>query len=223
MEQQGNHGFARKRAGLLVAGVAAGALLLSGGTFALWNTSGAFTATTVTNGKLASTVTQAGITATYRATDSPKKDTAVTLSSFKMVPGDIVEIDIPVKVELEGDNLYAQMLLTSDASFVVTTGKLTVTGQVFDGTTSLGAPVTFASDGALTETKVADFRAAAAQATVPATATTSVPATTGKQLTLRIKVEFPSATTGTTGATIATDLSKIKFNLKQVRPSAYTF
>ena len=89
-----------------IAGVAGVALLASGGgTFAAWSDSATIDSVdTITAGKLDITNTPA-ITATM-------DDHEVDLTTFKMVPGDVVTLEMPLEVVVDGDNLAAKLDLS---------------------------------------------------------------------------------------------------------------
>lgn len=199
MEQQETQSRGRKRAGIIVAGVAVGALLLSGGTFALWNAAGKFSAASVTNGNLEVAVNGDAMKVVYKSTDmttSMPVDTAMTMAEFEdflMVPGDKISMQVPVKLGLEGDNLYAQLSLNTSKLFKVSTGFLDIKAQLYKGdiadpgtiddANKVGSEIVLDTDGEMTK----DFNwfvrsRLAEQVTLPApNEMTAVPAfTSGK-------------------------------------------
>lgn len=214
MEIQENKSRERKRAGIIIAGVAAGALLLSGGTFALWNAAGTFDAASVTNGNLAVSIKQAGIKTLYKSTDgSMAVDTPMTpeeFANFRMVPGDKVSLQVPVKLIAEGDNLYAKLSLNTEAAFDLDGSFVKIKGQIYKGSidspgtiddaNKLGSEVTLV-DGAQTKDfnwYVRSAKAATQTLQNPNTMTVipafTAPDTGGLDLVLQLSIELPSET-----------------------------
>ncbi|MCL1898043.1 MAG: alternate-type signal peptide domain-containing protein [Micrococcales bacterium] len=119
----------RRRKGI-IAGVAGAALLLSGGTFALWQTSATIDGGTVTAGNMTLT---AGATADWYDV-SPDRDfaaavtivedgdsdpllegEAINISSFLVSPEDVLAAVFDVEVGMEGDNLVGALSLSLGA------------------------------------------------------------------------------------------------------------
>jgi alternate signal-mediated exported protein len=171
-----------------VAGAAGIALLLGGGTFALWNTSATVAAGTVTSGNLAIDTTS--FTPTWQDVSIDKTPTTITTSSFLLVPGDTIKLTQHVHVTATGTNLNAK--LTYDAT--------TVTGAI------TGTTVTFAATGTgVTSTATPNVYAI----TVPSS---------GVDVTCTLTIDFPSSTTGTTGTAQSINLTALGIKLYQTRP-----
>ncbi len=86
-----------------IAGAAGVALLLGGaGTFALWNSSASVAGGNIVAGNLL--VADTGTAGTWTA-----NGTAVTLSSFKAVPGDVLSYTKTIAVTATGNNLVATL------------------------------------------------------------------------------------------------------------------
>ncbi|MDR2381262.1 MAG: alternate-type signal peptide domain-containing protein, partial [Bifidobacteriaceae bacterium] len=96
----------------LVAGAAGVALLLGGSTFALWHDSISASFDDVKHGTLTIAASQVGAKAydarnTQAESDALANENAkeITLSSFLAVPGDKLELDVPVEISASGDNM----------------------------------------------------------------------------------------------------------------------
>lgn len=86
-----------------IAGAAGVALLLGGaGTFALWNSSTAVSGGNIVAGNLL--VADSGTTGAWTA-----NGTAITLASFKAVPGDVLSYTKTIAVTATGNNLVATL------------------------------------------------------------------------------------------------------------------
>jgi len=101
-----------------VAGAAGVALLLGGaGTFALWNSTAGVNVGTVSSGVL--TIAQSGKPAwtdnSIEGTSTPIKE----ISSFRIVPGDKIQLTQDLTIAATGDNLRAE--LSYDATKVMPT------------------------------------------------------------------------------------------------------
>lgn len=96
----------------VVAGAAGAALLLSGGTFALWSDSADVDGGKITTGNLdVDVVNTAWIDSSSDRTDAGH---TIDLNTFKIVPGDTITGKFGVDVGLEGENLLAQLKLATD-------------------------------------------------------------------------------------------------------------
>lgn len=130
-----------------IAGAAGVALLLGGaGTFALWNSSTAVSGGTIVAGNLL--VADSGTVGTWAA-----NGTAMTLSSFKAVPGDVLTYTKTIAVTATGNNLVATLGLgaasitastasaadTALAAYLTKSAVLSATGT---GITASGANYT---------------------------------------------------------------------------------
>lgn len=143
----------RRRLGLL-AGVAGGALLLGGTTYALWSDNALQSGGTISNGNLE--VVPAGAT-TYWDTSADRTDVVVgatpiteldaheidDIASYSIVPGDTLEANYGFVVALEGDNLVAEVNLALAGGTAPPTG-VSFTAQAYydDGGTwtAVGTP-----------------------------------------------------------------------------------
>lgn len=121
-----------------VVAVGAGIVLLTaaGGTFAQWSESENLDGGTVTAGHLDMTVTP-GAWFDTRGTDDPADDTQLDVSTYRMVPGDVIEYRATITPDLVGDNLEAE--LASDLA--------TASGELADFVTTEAT-----LDGAATQT-----------------------------------------------------------------------
>lgn len=175
-----------------VAGAAGVALLLGGaGSFALWNSTESVNVGSVASGTLS--IAQAG-TPTWMDISADKTASAISdISTFKVAPGDTIELTQVVKVDARGNNLRAT--LSYD--------KL-----------SLLAPT--AVDKALLDELVVSLNATGASnvARIAGTETFAVtPAATTSTVTLKVTIKLPTAVTGGTNGTV--DFSKLAFKLQQ--------
>ena len=166
---------------------AAGVALLMGGagTFALWNTSQIAPAGTVASGTLTVALNGSG---TWRDISADRTAANIpAIASWKIVPGDKLELSQTVTVNATGDNLKAT-LSYDDASIKGTLKSLVVVGMNATGGSSvseIGATDTFA-------------------------VTPSASATT---VTITVTVDFPSYRE--TGQAGSLDLSTLAFKLAQ--------
>ncbi|MCU1558721.1 MAG: hypothetical protein JWN09_2716 [Microbacteriaceae bacterium] len=88
-----------------IAGAAGVALLLGGaGTFALWNSSASVAGGTIVAGNLL--VADPGTAGVWTVNGGA---TAITLSSYRVVPGDVLKYTKTVNVTASGDNLVATL------------------------------------------------------------------------------------------------------------------
>ncbi|MCC6270567.1 MAG: alternate-type signal peptide domain-containing protein [Microbacteriaceae bacterium] len=91
-----------------IAGAAGIALLLGGaGSLAYWNTSASLTGATITAGELTITANNDGAWS--------DADGAITIASFRAVPGDVLTYTATFDVTAVGDNLTATVALTGDS------------------------------------------------------------------------------------------------------------
>lgn len=125
----------KKTKGAIAAGAAA--LLLAGGagTFATWNDSKTLNAGTVTAGQLKFTGTPAG--EWYKGTDtSEATGTKVTISTYRIVPGDVLTYKATADFIAQGDNLNATLALDETAAGTfdgLTWGATSVTATGVNG------------------------------------------------------------------------------------------
>lgn len=132
----------RRRTPLLapVAAVLAVAVLAGGTTVALWRTADRAGGGVVTAGDLdltTGTATYQQVTPGLATPGAPTTDPATLLT----MPGDVVAITVPVTVDLEGDNLAADLVVTVDAPSAGG-ARTSATYRVHD---SAGDPVTSAA------------------------------------------------------------------------------
>lgn len=131
---------------LALAGAAVG-----GGTFATWSQSASSAGGTITAGRLAvaqnaQTVYDVSSDRTDATTTVPvtnlKGHTITSLSTYRTVPGDSIQINVPVDLALEGDNLAADLTVDTTAATGTLTGAdgVTVTYDVYN-TMNAAAPV----------------------------------------------------------------------------------
>ena len=125
----------------VIAGLAGLALLSGGTTFALWSDSDSIPGGTITNGELGVAATGVDwFDVSPDRTDVTVDATPVTeldghtidLSTWRMVPGDVAEGTYGLDVTLVGDNLVANLDITSSGGTAALPEGLTVTYQVFD-------------------------------------------------------------------------------------------
>lgn len=105
-----------RRASMLVAGGAAAALLLGAGgaTFALWSGSATFAGAPITAGDL--NITRGDgywQQVTPGVTDPASGSLEMAAADFPSMPGDIVEVVIPIQTTLQGENLQAELSVDS--------------------------------------------------------------------------------------------------------------
>ncbi|WP_120003236.1 alternate-type signal peptide domain-containing protein [Nesterenkonia muleiensis] len=90
-----------------VAGAAGVALLMSGGTYALWSDSADVDGGTITSGNLEVDF----LKSSWKDVSKDRSDYphSIDLEDFKIIPGDTIEGTFPVDVGLEGENLVADL------------------------------------------------------------------------------------------------------------------
>ncbi|MET3770148.1 alternate signal-mediated exported protein [Marisediminicola sp. UYEF4] len=175
-----------------VAGAAGVALLLGGaGSFALWNSTESVNVGSVASGTLS--IAQAG-TPTWMDVSADKAASAIDdISTFKVAPGDTIELTQVVEIDARGNNLRATLSYDELSLAAVTAAdkalldELVITLDAAGGTnvTRIGSTETFA--------------------VTPATSTSTV--------TLTVTIEFPDTVTGATNGTV--DFSALAFKLQQ--------
>ena len=124
---------------------------LSSGTYALWSQSATGSGGTITAGRLAVAQNAQAIydvsqdrtdgTATAPVTNL-KGHTITSLATYRTVPGDSIQVNIPVDLALEGDNLAADLTVDTAAATGTLTGVdgVTVTYDVYN-TINAASPV----------------------------------------------------------------------------------
>jgi alternate signal-mediated exported protein len=102
-----------------IAGAAGIALLLGGaGSLAYWNTSASLTGATITAGELTITANNDGAWSDAGG--------AITIASFRAVPGDVLTYTASFDVTAVGDNLTATVALTGDSIAAASTSPADV-------------------------------------------------------------------------------------------------
>lgn len=98
----------------IIAGAAGAALLIGGGTFALWSDSASINNNTLTTGNLdivaaACATDAANVVWTDQSPNRSDLGHAITASTWRGVPGDVIQGEFCFSGALEGDNLVAQL------------------------------------------------------------------------------------------------------------------
>ncbi len=177
-----------------VAGAAGVALLLGGaGTFALWNSTATVNVGTVASGTLS--IASSG-TPSWRDISPDRTAAAIpSISSYKIVPGDKLELTQVVTINATGNNLAAT--LSYDDASIVASGAANA---------ALKSALVFAVDatGGANVTRIGT------------TNTFSVtPAASTSTVTLKVTVDLPSSVSGTTAQAGSVDFSALAFKLQQ--------
>lgn len=108
-----------------VATLGLGALVLSGGTLALWQDQATVSSAKISTGHLAVAVDSqtaydiSDLKLQSTKTFTSSADKQVDLASYSAVPGDSIRIVQPVTVDLEGDNLAAELGIVSASGATV--------------------------------------------------------------------------------------------------------
>lgn len=126
----------RKGLAMVIGATAAGAIVLGGGTFALWSASDSFTGGEITAGDL--NIVQTEDTTVWDVSDDRDDATDVVMGTagtdevlgheisdtdeWRMVPGDTVAFTQSADLTLVGDNLVASLSLTTAAGDVIDDG-----------------------------------------------------------------------------------------------------
>lgn len=108
-------------------GAAAGVALLLGGagTFAMWNTTTSTDPATINTGQLS----LAEATGTWKHGGA-----TIDLSSFHLVPGDVITYTVPLTITATGDDLKAKLTVDSGSiSGLTTSGDVTVATALSSG------------------------------------------------------------------------------------------
>lgn len=179
-----------------VAGAAGVALLLGGaGTFALWNSTETVNVGSVASGTLNIAKTGTAVWKNVSA-DGPVGGTVIpTITSYKIVPGDKLELTQSVTINATGNNLAAT--LTYDDTSITAAGTANA---------ALKSALVFAADatGGANVTRIGTTNSFAV---TPAASTSTVQ--------LKITVELPAATSGVTAQGGNVDFSALAFKLQQ--------
>lgn len=214
----------------VIAGLAGLALLSGGTTFALWSDSDSIPGGTITNGELGVTAASVGwFDVSPDRTDvtadlTPVTDLdghAIDLSTWRMVPGDVAEGTYGLDVTLEGDNLVANLDITSANGTVSLPEGLAISYRVYD---AAGTEVTAAVlDGASTTLRFAAPRTGQAAGAPVNTGTIVVDDSTDADLFVVVTADWSAEASGTTAASTmnaATVLKDLAVSLQQDRDGA---
>ena len=179
-----------------IAGAAGVALLLGGaGTFALWNSTETVSGGTVASGTL--TIAKSGSPSWKNVSSDAAVGGVVipAISSYKIVPGDKIELTQVVTINATGNNLKAT--LSYDDATVTT--------------------VTPADDALKSELLVTvDATGSANVARIGTGNTFAVtPSGSSSTVTLTVTIELPSSVAGTTAQAGTVGLTAFGFNLEQ--------
>lgn len=131
----------------VIAGIAGLALLGGGTTFALWSDSDTISGATITNGQLS--VDALGAMVWTDESNDVSGSPEIDLDTFRMVPGDLLRGSQSLEVEVEGNNLVADLLVDTAAATVPT--GVEVTYDVLQGSTVLASDVALGTDTPLTD------------------------------------------------------------------------
>jgi len=174
-----------------VAGAAGVALLLGGaGSFALWNSTATVNVGSVASGTLSIAATGAP---TWKDISAGKTASAIAdISTFKIAPGDTIELTQVVEIDAVGDNLRAT--LSYDA--------LNATALAADQELLDKLVITLDATGGDNVVRILDTQTFDV---APATSTTTV--------TVKVTIKLPSTVTSATNGTV--DFSKLAFKLQQ--------
>lgn len=183
----------------IIAGVAGIGLLSGGATFALWSDTETMAGGTITAGEL--DISKVAETRIWEDISADVTAHEIDPTAFQMVPGDTIRLSEDLKIELEGDNLDAQVVIDApgltgdladhlDATYTVLYGDDEVpggSGQIEDGTFSGFSPVEVGTE------------------------------IDGNVYTVQIDVEFPAGTENQNGVNLQALLADMDFTLEQLR------
>lgn len=178
-----------------IAGAAGVALLLGGaGTFALWNDDATVNVGSVASGTL--TIARSGPAVwTDVSVGAVSPGVISPIGSYRIVPGDKIELTQDVKIKATGNNLKAT--LSYDDATITTAGSDDV-----DLKSALIVTV--------------DATGGANVSRIGATNTFAVtPSTTTSTVTLKVTIELPSTVSGTFAQTGTVGLAALGFKLDQ--------
>lgn len=179
-----------------VAGAAGVALLVGGaGTFALWNSTATVNVGTVSSGTL---LIAASGTPSWKdiSSDGPLGGTVIsTISDYRIVPGDTLQLTQEITVDATGNNLTAT-LSYDDASIVAATAA----------DAALKSELVFAMDatGGANVTRIGTGNTFAV-----------TPASGQSIVTLTVTIDLSSTVSGTTAQGGTVDFSTLSFKLAQ--------
>ncbi len=181
-----------------IAGAAGVALLLGGaGTFALWNSAATVAGGVVASGTL--TIANSGAASWKNVSaDAVVGGVAIpAIASYRIVPGDRIELSQSVTIIATGNNLVAD--LSYDDATIVGTG---VAGLALKSALLVSLDASGTGITRVGSTNV--FTVAPS-----ASATTAI---------VKVTIELPSTVTGTVGQSGSIDLSGVSLKLVQSRP-----
>lgn len=195
-----------------IAGIAGGALLLGGTTFALWSDSITVPSGVITSGNLDVELLETSwqdISADR--TDGPH---AIDLSTFKIVPGDEIQGTFAVDLGLSGENLVAKLSLSGSnaLSGALASGLIDLSYTVLD---DQGAVVVSGGSTGV------DLNLASRDNSQPGTMLT-IPATTDgtAEFTVNVAVTFNETVSDRDLTQVSADLAESAIELVQVRTGA---
>ncbi len=172
----------------VIAGIAGLALLGGGTTFALWSDSATLTGATITNGNLDVTATGTMAWADVSSDTVGAPVSIPIIADWQMVPGDALEGSQSLTVEVEGDNLVANLLV--DTVSATLPAGVTATYDVLRGATVVANDIALGTDTPITDVESGTY-------------------------TVVLNVAFGAAATGSMEATTA--LQNVTVSLSQVR------
>lgn len=201
----------------IVAGAAGAALLISGGTYALWNDSATTDGGTITAGNLD---VEAVGTPTWNDVSGDRTDSphVIDLSTFKIVPGDTITGAYGFDLGLQGDNIVAELALTGDALSGDLAEGLTATYTLKQGATVIGTATGSLGSGI-------DVQLTSSDNTGDTTGATVVPATVdgAADVTLEVAITFDENTDERDLVQTTAALAAASATLTQVRADAPGF
>lgn len=186
----------------LIAG-AAGILLLAGGsTYALWSDSATVAGGTIATGNLDIAVG----TASWNEISDPEAIVAVpAIGSYKMVPGDILQLTQPVTITTSGDKMLGKLTVSSaqvnDAALFTASQGVTASYKLYDGAT-LVTPTSGAGAFGPTAATVYNFPTGL----------------NAKAYTVQVTLAFDQTTPAQIKTNLSAALRDLTFTLDQVRP-----
>src|SRR5690606_2413486 len=133
----------------VIAGIAGLALLGGGTTFALWSDSATLTGATITNGNLDVTATGTMAWADVSSDTVGAPVSIPSIGDWRMVPGDALEGSQSLTVEVEGDNLVANLLV--DTVSATLPAGVTATYDVLRGATVVADDIALGTDTPITD------------------------------------------------------------------------
>lgn len=162
-----------------IAAAAGFALLLGGaGTFAYWNSSQTISGSTIVSGNLL--VTDPGPAGVWTINGG---STAIDLTSYLIVPGDVLTYKKTMAITATGNNLVATLGL----------------GAASIAPVSLGTPADVALAGYLTSTAVLDASGIGITGTTPTFTVTPGATGVATNVIVTVTITFPKALTATVG------------------------